>query len=37
MDDEQITLEHPLLGELQVVRSAVKQIRYLKELTDEDE
>lgn len=37
MNDDQITLEHPLLGNLQVARSAVKQIRYLQELTDEDE
>ena len=37
MKDGQITLEHPLLGSLSIARSAVKQIRYLKELTDEDE
>ena len=34
--EEQITLEHPLLGKMTIPRSSVKQIRYLKELTDED-
>ena len=37
LSDDEATLEHPLLGDIKLPRSAIKSIRFLTELTDEEE